>query len=47
MGLWEEEIVGRGVGEKTRRPQVWDRRQRGSFRLSLEVDPGGFADGQL
>lgn len=39
MGLWEELIAGREVGGKARDPIFGKRRQRGGFRLSLEVDP--------
>lgn len=46
MGVWEEMITGREVEGKARDPMSGERRQGCGFRLSLEVDPGGFANGQ-
>lgn len=46
MGLWEGLIAGREVGGKAGDPMFGEKRQRGGFGLSLEVDIGGFANGQ-
>lgn len=46
MGMWEEMITGGEVDRKARDPMFGERRQGCGFRLSLEVDPGGFASEQ-
>lgn len=46
VGMWEEMITGGEVDRKARDPMFGERRQGCGFRLSLEVDPGGFASEQ-